>query len=75
MGNALPEGETAADPDLSEQDFANESDDAVRAAGNGSIRVVGLGGSAGSIPALCPLLCSDAGDFGLGLRRDLAFGS
>jgi len=53
MGNALPEGETAADPDLSEQDFANESDDAVRAAGNGSIRVVGLGGSAGSIPALC----------------------
>ncbi|HYQ26510.1 MAG TPA: chemotaxis protein CheB, partial [Polyangiaceae bacterium] len=53
MGNALPEGETAADPDLSEQEFANESDGAVRAVGNGSIRVVGLGGSAGSIPALC----------------------
>ena len=53
MGNAPPEGETAADPDLSEQEFANESDGAVRAVGNGSIRVVGLGGSAGSIPALC----------------------
>jgi two-component system CheB/CheR fusion protein len=47
------EAETAADLGSSEFAYADESEDAIRAVEMGPIRVVALGGSAGSIPALC----------------------
>jgi len=53
MGNAPPEAETPPDSDLHERELAHEADDAARTVENGLFRVVGLGGSAGSIPALC----------------------
>jgi len=69
MGNQEPAPETALDPELGEQEqeqeHANGLDHALPLSVNPSVRVVGLGGSAGSIPALCRFFGAMPADSGM----------
>ncbi len=65
MGNEQPAPETAPDSELAQRSLSHELDDVLPTIGHGLTRVVGLGGSAGSIPALSRFFATMPADSGM----------